>query len=92
MATGKDISDKYIQKDISNLKSKKVGPFLNISAKVLKESSEICNIVIKAVDLSKVFVTINYDFLIGELYANGFSEDALKLIISYMTDRWQKSK
>ena len=92
MATEKDISDTYIQKYISNLKSKKVGPFLNISVKVLKESSEICNIVIKAVDLWKVFVTINYDFLIGELYANGFSEDALKLIISYMTDRWQKSK
>ena len=43
-------------------------------------------------DLSKPFDTINRELLIAKLYAYGFSKDALKLIISYMTDRWQRSK
>ena len=41
--------------------------------------------------LSKAFDTINHELLIAKLYAYGFSKDALKLIISYITDHWQKS-
>ena len=39
------------------------------------------------IDLPKVFDTINHQLLIAKLYAYEFSKDALKLIISYMTDR-----
>ena len=39
-------------------------------------------------DLSKAFDTINHELLIAKLYAYGFSKDALKLINSYMSDRW----
>ena len=43
-------------------------------------------------DLSKAFDTINHELLIAKLYAYGFSKDALKLINSYMSDRWQRTK
>ena len=43
-------------------------------------------------DLSKAFDTINHKLLIAKLYAYGFSKDALKLINSYMSDRWQRTK
>ena len=43
-------------------------------------------------DLSKAFDTINHELLIAKLYAYGFSKDALKLIFSYMSDRWQRCK
>ena len=43
-------------------------------------------------DLSKAFDGINHELLIAKTYAYGYSEDALKLIINYMTDRWQGSK
>ena len=43
-------------------------------------------------DLSKAFDTINHELLTTNLYANGFSKVVLKLIFSYMLDRWQRSK
>ena len=43
-------------------------------------------------DLLKAFDTINHELLIAKLYAYGFSKDALKLIFSYMPDRWQRCK
>ena len=43
----KDISESDIQKEISNLNSKKVGIFGNIPAKVFKESSNVCNAVLR---------------------------------------------
>ena len=43
----KDIFETDILKEISNLNSKKARTFGNIPTKVLKESSEICNIVLK---------------------------------------------
>ena len=43
-------------------------------------------------DLSKAFDRINRELLIAKLYAYGFSKDALKLINSYMSDRWQRIK
>ena len=43
-------------------------------------------------DLPKAFDTINPEPLIARLYAYGFFKDALKLIFSYMSDRWQRSK
>ena len=43
-------------------------------------------------DLSKAFDTINHELLITKLYAYGFSKDSLKIISSYMSDRWQRTK
>ena len=39
----KEIRESDIQKEVSNLNSKKAGTFWNISTKVHKDSSDICN-------------------------------------------------
>ena len=43
-------------------------------------------------DLSKAFDTIDHELLIAKLYAYGFSKKSLKLIFSYLSDRWQRTK
>ena len=43
-------------------------------------------------DLSKAFDTLNRDLLIAKLHAYGFSEESLKLIKSYLTNRWQEQR
>ena len=43
-------------------------------------------------DLSKAFDCLNHDLLIAKLHAYGFSKSSLKLIMSYLRDRWQRTK
>ena len=43
-------------------------------------------------DLSKAFDTINHELLIAKLSAYGFSESALEILLSYISDRWQRTK
>ena len=43
-------------------------------------------------DLSKAFDTINHELLIAKLNAYGFSDSALKLILDYLSDQWQRVK
>ena len=43
-------------------------------------------------DLSKVIDTINHDLIFAKLYVHGFSNESLKLIKSYLTNRWQRTK
>ena len=43
-------------------------------------------------DLSKAFDTINHELLIAKLYAYGFSKSSLRIILSYLSGRWQSTK
>lgn len=43
-------------------------------------------------DLSKAFDTLNHDLLLAKLYAYGFSKNAIALVRSYLTNRWQRTK
>ena len=43
-------------------------------------------------DLSKAFDTLNHELLIAKLAAYGFDKSSLKLIRSYMSNRWQRTK
>ena len=44
------------------------------------------------IDLSKAFDTLNHELLIAKLSAYSFNNESLKLIQSYLTNRWQKTK
>ena len=43
-------------------------------------------------DLSKAFDTLDHNLLIAKLFAYGFEKDALRLVKSYLSDRWQRVK
>ena len=43
-------------------------------------------------DLSKAFDTLDHNLLIAKLYAYGFDKNALRLLKSYLSDRWQRMK
>ena len=43
-------------------------------------------------DVPKVFDTINDELLIAKLRAHDFSKNVLKLLLSFIYDRWQKKK
>ena len=43
-------------------------------------------------DLSKVFDTLNHDLLIAKLHAYGFQDGTLKLLHSYLSKRWHRTK
>ena len=43
-------------------------------------------------DLSKAFDTINHELLVAKLNAYGFEESALKIIMDYLSDRWQRTR
>ena len=47
---------------------------------------------IKASAAQKVFDTLNYALLIAKLSAYSFTNKSLKLIESYVTNRWQRTK
>ena len=42
-------------------------------------------------DLSEAFDSINYELLIAKLHAYGFTKPTLKLVHSYLTNRWHRT-
>ena len=42
-------------------------------------------------DLSKAFDTLNHELLIAKLEAYGFDKSALVILLSYLSDRWQRT-
>ena len=44
------------------------------------------------VDLSMAFDTMNDELLIAKLHAYGFEKSALKLLLNYLSNRWQRTK
>ena len=43
-------------------------------------------------DLSKVFDTLNHDLLLAKPYADDFGRDLFKVIHSYLSNRYQRTK
>ena len=43
-------------------------------------------------DLPKAFVTINYNLLLDKLHSYRFTNKSMRLIKSYLTNRWQRTK
>ena len=43
-------------------------------------------------DLPKAFDTINHKLLIPKRHADGFNKESLKLILDYLSNRWQRTK
>ena len=43
-------------------------------------------------NLSKAFDILEHDLFIAKLHAYGFEKNALRLVNSYLTDRWQRTK
>ena len=43
-------------------------------------------------DLSKAFDTINHELMIAKLSAYGLDKTSLKIILSYLSNRWQRTK
>ena len=43
-------------------------------------------------DLSKAFDTLNHELLIAKLEAYGFDKEALAILLSYLSERWQRTK
>ena len=44
------------------------------------------------VDLSKAFNTLNQELLITKLHAYGFGKESLMLLLSFLSNRWQRTK
>ena len=44
------------------------------------------------IDLSKAFDTLNHDLLSAKLHAYGFDKDSFKVLHSYLSNRYQRTK
>ena len=101
-----NIFERIIQKQFSNYVDEFLSPYLSgyrkgfntqyallsLNEKWKKELDNKGYAGTVLMDWSKAFDTIIHEPLIVKLYTYGFSKDALKLINSYMSGRWQRTK
>ena len=104
-ATAK-IFEKLMQKQIGEYMNKYLSSFLCVYRKGYNAQHALLSLLEKwrisldnkgysgaiLMDLSKAFDTLNHDLLIAMLNSYGKDKDALKLIRSYLTNRWQRTK
>ena len=57
--------------------------------KSLDNQGYVCAVIM---DLSKAFDSINYELLIVKLHAYGFTKSAIKLVHSYLNNKWHRTK
>ena len=100
------IFEKIIQKQIGNYMETFLSPFLCGYRKGYNAQYALLSILEKwrvardkggyggavLMDLSKAFDTLNHDLIIAKLHAYGFEKSALRLIKSYLSNRWQRTK
>ena len=100
------IFERLMQKQINSYIEKKLSPYLcgfrkgynaqyALTAMIEKWKEALDNKGYAAailMDLSKAFDTINHELLIAKLEAYGFDKCALKVLQSYLSDRWQRTK
>ena len=98
--------DRIIQKQFSNHVDEFLLPYLRGYRKGFNTQYALLSLIEKwkkeldnkgyagaiLMDSSKEFDPTNHELLIGKLYAYGFSKETLKLINSYVSDRWQRTK
>ena len=100
------VFERIIQNQIKNCVDEILSPYLCGYRKGFSTQSALLSLIEKwrkaldnkgyagvvLMDLSKAFDTINHELLIAKLHAYGFDKNALKLIFSYISDRWQRTK
>ena len=106
LPTVSKIFERIMQKQISDYIGKFLSPFLCGYRKGFSTQYALLTLIERwkfcldkqgfagalLMDLSKAFDTINHELLIAKLHAYGFSTDVLKVLLSYLQDRWQRVK
>ena len=100
------VYERLIQKQITSFINKHLSPYLCGYRKGYNTQHTLVSLIEKwkrtldkhgyaaamLMDLSKAFDTLNHELLIAKFYASGFSKESLKLMFSYLTNRWQRTK
>ena len=100
------IYEKLLQKQINNYIENILSPYLcgymkgystqhaliclTEKWKKILDEKGFCGAVL--MDLSKAFYTKNHELLIAKVHAFGFEKSALKLLLNYLSNRWQRTK
>ena len=99
------VDGKLLQKQINNYVENNLSPYLcgymkGYSTqnalicliekwKKVLDKKDFCGVVL--MELSKALDTINHKLLIGKINTYGFKDSALKLLLSYLSNRWQRT-
>ena len=106
LPTVSKLFERFMQEQITNHIEKYLSPYLCGYRKGFSTQSALLSLIERwkksldnhgyagamLMDLSKAFDTINHELLIAKLHAYGFSKDALYIIHSYLSNRWQRTK
>ena len=106
LTSGSKIYERIMQKQMGNFMDTHLSPYLCGYRKGYSAQHALLAMIEKwrisldkkgysgaiLMDLSKAFDTINHDLLLAKLHAYGFQKDAIKLIKSYLSNRWQRTK